>query len=213
MNAMSTHRTAAAVCFGALLMLTWIFNAPSFAQEKYASLNGVVNDSTDAVLPSVSVTLTNKATGRTSTTLTGAEGIYVLRNVEPGRYSVTFRLRGFADAEVSEINLLLGQTLKLDVKMEVTGVTNRVDVTDIIPLIDTTSTVIAHNITVEEFDHLPKARNSQSLATLAPSVNSGDVEGGIQVGGASSAENSYTVDGVVTNSVINGWSRQDALLD
>jgi hypothetical protein len=40
-------------------------------------------------------------------------------------------------------------------------------------------------------------------------VNSGDIEGGFQVNGASGAENAFTVDGVVTNSLVNGRSRQD----
>ena len=44
-------------------------------------------------------------------------------------------------------------------------------------------------------------------------MNAGEVEGGIQVNGASGSENSFTVDGVVTNSLINGASRQDAVFE
>ena len=47
----------------------------------------------------------------------------------------------------------------------------------------------------------------------APSVNRGDIEGGFQVNGASGAENAFTVDGVVTNSLINGASRQDTVFE
>ena len=61
---------------------------------------------------------------------------------------------------------------------------------------------MAHNVTAEEFDRLPKARSFQGLALTAPSVNAGDIEGGFQVNGASGAENAFTVDGVVTNSLI-----------
>ena len=44
-------------------------------------------------------------------------------------------------------------------------------------------------------------------------MNTGDIEGGIQVNGASGAENVYTVDGVITNSLINGSSRQNTVFE
>ena len=72
-----------------------------------------------------------------------------------------------------------------------------VNVTGATPQIDPKSTTVAHNVTAEEFDRLPKARSFQSLALTAPSVNSGEIEGGFQVNGASGAENAFTVDGVV----------------
>jgi hypothetical protein len=200
---------------GVLFLLVGLLflSAPLFAQEKTGTLTGVANDATGAVLPGVTITITNKATNRSTTTITGSDGSYFARSLEPGRYSVKFDLPGFSASEFPDVTLLLGQTLKLDTKLQVGGVTAKVEVTDVAPLIDTTSTVIAHNVTSDQFDHLPKARGSNALANLAPSVNSGDVEGGIQVGGASAAENSYTVDGIVTNSVIHGGARQDAVLE
>ena len=60
---------------------------------------------------------------------------------------------------------------------------------------------------------MPKGRSFQSLAMTAPSVNSGEIEGGFQVNGASGAENAFTVDGVVTNSLINGSSRQNTVFE
>ena len=81
------------------------------------------------------------------------------------------------------------------------------------PLIDTRSTTIAHNVTAEEFDRIPKGRSFMNLAFASPSVNTGEIEGGIQVNGASGAENAFTIDGVTTNSLINGGSRQDAVFE
>ena len=72
------------------------------------------------------------------------------------------------------------------------------------PLVDTRSTIIAHNVTAEEIDRMPKGRSFQSIAMTAPSVNSGDIEGGFQVNGASGSENEFTVDGVLTNSLLAG---------
>jgi hypothetical protein len=84
---------------------------------------------------------------------------------------------------------------------------------DAVRQIDVRSTAITHNITSEEIDRMPKARSFQNLALTAPSVNSGQLEGGLQINGASGAENAFTVDGIVTNSLINGRSRQDTVFE
>ncbi|HTY63645.1 MAG TPA: hypothetical protein VMG30_15460 [Acidobacteriota bacterium] len=77
-------------------------------------------------------------------------------------------------------------------------------------MIDTGTTAVTHSVTAEEFDYMPKTRSFQSVALTSPSVTSGDIEGGIQVNGASGAENVYTVDGISTSSVIDGSSRENA---
>jgi hypothetical protein len=50
---------------------------------------------------------------------------------------------------------------------------------------------LRNNVIAEEFDRLPKPRSFQSIAMTAPSVNSGEVEGGFQVNDASGAENAF----------------------
>ncbi len=193
----------------ALALLT----SPILGQEKVGGLNGIAYDSTGAVLPNVMVTLTNKATNRVVSATTRADGAYFIRNVEPGRYSVKFELRGFALTEFPDINILVGQTFKLDSKMEVGGVETRIEVTDVVPQIDRQSTLVTHNLPAEEFNRIPKDRGFQSLAITAPAVQTGDIEGGIQVNGASGSENLFYVDGVPVNSLINGHSRQTAIFE
>jgi hypothetical protein len=97
--------------------------------------------------------------------------------------------------------------------MAVAGLSETVQVSGESPLVDNRSTLIAHNVSVEEFDRLPKGRSFQSIALTAPSVNAGEVEGGFQVNGASGAENGFTVDGITTNSLINGQSRQNTVFE
>ena len=69
------------------------------------------------------------------------------------------------------------------------------------------------HIPQEEIESLPKARTFQQLANLAPRVNTGDIEGGIQINGASGAENAFIIDGVETQSAIDGKSRQNAVFE
>ena len=88
-----------------------------------------------------------------------------------------------------------------------------ITVADAPSAIDTAATVVAHNVTEDEFDRMPKARSFQDVALTSPSVNSGAIEGGIQINGASGAENNFTVDGLSVTGVINGDSRQDAVYE
>jgi hypothetical protein len=187
--------------------------APLGAQERFSGLTGTVADASGAVLPGATVTITNKQTGKVFTAVTGGDGVYRVLDLEPGRYTVKFELSGFSPSEVPDVNLLLGKTLTVDSSLRVGGLAEAISVTAESPLIDTRSTTIAHNVTAEEIDRIPKGRTFQNLAIASPSVNAGQIEGGIQVNGASGAENAFTIDGVVTNSLIDGRSRQDAVFE
>jgi Carboxypeptidase regulatory-like domain/TonB-dependent Receptor Plug Domain len=186
---------------------------PATGQERFSGLTGTVSDASGAVLPGATVTITNKETGKVYTLVTGADGVYRILDLEPGRYSVKYELSGFQSNEVPDVVLLLGKNLSIDSALKIGGVSESVSVTAESPLIDTKSTTIAHNVTSEEIERIPKGRSFQNLAFASPSVNTGEIEGGIQVNGASGAENAFTVDGVTTNSLVNGQSRQDAVFE
>jgi hypothetical protein len=197
-----------------VVALVLAFTGLSSAQERFGSLTGTVRDQQGAAVPGVTVVITNTETGAAREFVTDADGRYVASDLTPGRYTVAFELAGFARVERADILVLLGRTFNVDAEMRVGAVTETVQVTgEIAPLVDTRSTTIAHNVTSEEIDRLPKGRSFQSIALVAPSVNSGEIEGGFQVNGASGAENAFTVDGVVTNSLINGKSRQDTVFE
>jgi outer membrane receptor protein involved in Fe transport len=108
----------------------------------------------------------------------------------------------------------LGRTLSVDAELRPGVLTEVVSVTaEATKQLDLSSVTLAHNVTSEEFDRLPKGRSFQSIAMAAPGVNTGEIEGGFQVNGASSAENVFTVDGVATNSLIYGSSRQNTVFE
>lgn len=203
-SASASVRLALALC---LLVL------PLYSQEKFGSLRGTVSDDTNAVLPGVAVTLTNRATHRVVTAATGPYGDFALLNIDPGQYSVAFELKGFARTEFPGIDVLVGRNLRLDARMKPGVITTTVQVTDVQPLVDNQSSSVVFSVPQETFNRLPKARTFQQLAILAPRVNAGEVEGGLQVNGASSAENVFLLDGVTTNSAIDGRARQNAVFD
>ncbi len=206
------NRRLLAILF--LAFATMYSTSVSHAQERFGMLTGVVTDQQKTAVPGVSVNVTSTESGAVRTFVTDAAGRYVAQDLQPGRYTVAFELTGFSKVERTDIVVALGRTFALDAELRVGALSETVQVTgEAAPLVDTRSTLIAHNVSAEEFDRLPKARSFQSIALTAPSVNSGEIEGGFQVNGASGAENSFTVDGVVTNSLVNGKSRQDTVFE
>ena len=100
--------------------------------------------------------------------------------LEPGRHNVKFEFPGFSPLEVPNVLVLVGQSLKVDARMMVGGLTQTVEVTENVPLIASQSTLVAHNITSEEFDRLPKARSFQGMLVTSPSVISGQDQFGMK---------------------------------
>jgi hypothetical protein len=196
-----------------LLSLLLITAIAGVGQERFGELNGVATDPSGAVLPNVKVTMTDAISKRVRTTTTDGSGTYVVRNLEPGTYTVSFEVAGFSKYEVPNVLLQTGRVLTVNAQMAVGNTEQSVQVTEAAPLIDTTTTAVATNITSGEFDFLPKTRTFQSLAQLTPTANEGTMEGGIQVNGASGAENQFIVDGISTNSIISGQSRQNAMFE
>jgi carboxypeptidase family protein/TonB-dependent receptor-like protein len=196
-------------CMLSLAFQSWVV----LAQERAGNLSGTVKDQTGGLLPDVNVTITNKETNRSLTVKTDTAGTYTIRELDPGRYTVKFELIGFSNAVVHDVILLLGKNIEVNTSMQVGAVEQTVEVSGAATLIDTLSTTVSHNVTAEEFNRLPKARSFQGLALTSPSVNSGEIEGGFQVNGASGAENNFTIDGISTTSLVDGKSRQNAVFE
>jgi hypothetical protein len=195
------------------LALSIVSVLPLSGQERFGQITGVVTDPSSGAVPNATVTLTNKDTNRTTTVKSGGAGSYIATDIEPGRYKIHVEAPGFSAGEIQDVNVLVGKSLKVDFQLKVGATTETVQVIETAPLIDVSGNTIAHNITAEEFDRLPKARNFQSLVTLSPSVNSGQLENGFQVNGSSSAENQFNIDGISTNSIVTGSGRQDAVFE
>ncbi|MQA31017.1 MAG: TonB-dependent receptor plug domain-containing protein [Luteitalea sp.] len=186
---------------------------PAGAQERFGGLAGVVTDTSMAPVPGATITVTNKQSGASRTIVSGGDGSFRM-DLEPGRYSVSVELQGFQKVQVDDMLILLGRTVDFPARLTVGALSETVNVTaEAEKQIDLRSTAVAHNVTSEEFDRMPKARSFQGIALTAPSVNQGQLEGGFQVNGASGAENSFTVDGVTTNSLVNGKSRQETVFE
>src|SRR5689334_1482935 len=88
----------------AALVITLVANATAFAQTPTFSVEGVISDAQQAVLPGATVTITNTATGLTRATVTDAGGRYVFAAMPTeGKYRLAVELAGFATAVREDI--------------------------------------------------------------------------------------------------------------
>ena len=140
-----------------------------------ASLQGTVQDNSQAVLRDADVTITNKATGETRTTKTNDAGEYKFDLLPVGIYSVKVNAAGFAGAEAKEVELQVGRTSTQNFSLKPGAVSETVEVTATAPLVDQAKTDVSVNITPQQIQDLPLiGRDIADLAFLAPGVKAAD---------------------------------------
>ena len=100
-----------------------------FAQGGNAVINGTVFDQAKSVLPGVTVTVTNEATGISREAVSGPEGHFVVPTLLPGTYTIRTTLTGFQGQTREGIVVRIGQELTIDLTMSVAGVAEQIVVT------------------------------------------------------------------------------------
>jgi hypothetical protein len=134
-----------------------------------STFNGRVLDQGDAVLPGVTVTVTNQNTGVLRTTVSNEEGVYYLPGLEPGVYRIATDLPGFQSSVRENVAVGVNVTLTVDFKLSLAGVAEAVTVTGQAPLIEVTQSKVASSIETTELQSLPmSARNVSGMLALLP---------------------------------------------
>ena len=114
---------------GAVSFCLVAFSVPIFGQSSNASLSGTVTDSAKALIPGVTITVTNTDTGVVSTALTNESGIYNSPSLLPGAYTVSASLPGFQTRTFTDVRLGNAAQVRLNFILEVASVTTSVEVT------------------------------------------------------------------------------------
>lgn len=95
--------------------------ALGYAQSDTGRIEGSVTDSTGAVLPGVTVEVTNLATGVVDTAVTDEGGRYTVTGVKPGKYSVKVSLDGFQPAQTPEVTITVNLVARFDYTLKPGG--------------------------------------------------------------------------------------------
>src|SRR5215510_14915613 len=157
------------------------------AAQTSAEIAGVVRDSSNAVLPGVTVEASSPALiERSRTVLTDSQGQYRVIALPPGEYKVSFTLPGFKTVVREGIVLTAAFTATVDTTMGVGGLEETVTVSGQSPLVDVQATTQRRALTSELIDELPTGRSFQNLAILVPGVQM-PLAWGQDVGGSGGA--------------------------
>jgi hypothetical protein len=187
--------------------------APVLAQGGRAEINGTVSDAQKAVLPGVTVTVTNEDTGLMRESITDGTGRYVIPQLLPGPYTVRAELSGFQPMVRNNMVVRVGEELTVPLTLSLAGVTESLVVTAEAPLVESTSNRIGTNITSSEIDSLPSANRSQfslmqTIPGLVPTLQVGSFEGGqFSANGQATTNNLFLVDGQNDNDSRRGGSQ------
>jgi hypothetical protein len=143
-----------------------VLPAAAFAQE--AVITGTITDSTGAVLPGVAVTATHQATGNKFNAVTDERGVYRMA-ARAGVYQIVAELQGFRAVTRDGLQLLVGQTMTVNLPMLEATATETITVTAETPLLNTVTSNLGGNVDPTQVQELPVAgRNWMGLALLAP---------------------------------------------
>jgi outer membrane receptor protein involved in Fe transport len=180
---------------------------PLSAQSQAAggSIEGTVTDASGAVLPGATVTVRNEGTGVVRETTTDGSGLFRAPLLPVGRYEVAAALSGFATTKRPGQTLSIGQTLVLDLSLQIASAQEEVTVTAEAPVIETSRTQQASTVGERAVTNLPvNGRNFIDFTLTTPGVTRDVRTGDISFAGQRGTLNSLVIDGADNNNTFFG---------
>jgi hypothetical protein len=195
--------------------VTLLCLASAFGQTVTGSITGLVTDPSGAVVVGATVTAENTATAVKTSAKTNAAGVYAIRFLPIGTYTLTINATGFATEDVAPFSLEINQTAKFDVKLRIAGSTT-VEVKETFhPILDTTDATLGTTLSTNEIQNIPlNGRNFSSLTLFQPGAVDTDPtgmtgnnaierntynNGQVAINGNREQENNYTIEGAENN--------------
>ncbi|HSD46017.1 MAG TPA: carboxypeptidase-like regulatory domain-containing protein [Pyrinomonadaceae bacterium] len=103
-----------------VIVLSLLFAVPVLAQTHRASIRGIVYDPNHATVAGATITLTNRSTGETRTTISAEDGSYAIASIPPGEYSLRVEQTSFKTS-LQSIKLLVNEQRQDDVTLQIGG--------------------------------------------------------------------------------------------
>lgn len=181
-----------------------------FAQSAATSLRGYVKDPSGALVPGAQITLTNNATGITTSAVTNDSGFYAFLQIPPAKYTIKVTATGFGD-QTKAAELLVNQPATIDFALTVQASSMTVDVSATAQTLNLTDSSIGISVGNTMIQEMPMdGRDPVSLLTMQPGVlflgtvdSMTDSRQG-SVAGARSDQSNVTLDGIDDNDQVTG---------
>lgn len=143
------------------------------AQILYGSVTGTVTDKTGAVIPNVTVIITNQQTGEVRSERAGGQGVYNVLDVLPGVYTLSINPMGnFGGFKQKDIQLEVNRQVRVDVVLQPASVSTQVMVTEAPAALQTETAEVNSELSHTQISQLPltssAGRNFEALYTLIP---------------------------------------------
>jgi hypothetical protein len=199
----------------AALCLSFVVNgSAALAQTPTATITGQVRDASGAAIPGVRVSAKNVQTNIEREAVTSENGDYTIPLLSIGAYQVSIEKQGFKKAVQTGLVLQVDQKARLDFTLQVGQVSESVEVTAAISLVQADSASVGTVISNKQVVELPlNSREFYALALTAPRVlppaqgSTLGFRGGFNVAGSSEVSNNFTLNGIDNNDTgINGPS-------
>src|SRR6267154_1209653 len=171
-------------------------------QTQEGRILGTVTDQTGGLVKGARVSITNVDTGVARTLETNDAGDYVAPSLPPGPYKVVVEATGFKKVERGGIRLEVAKDLRLDVTMQPGSVSEVVEVTEQVPLVETTNDTLGGTFANKSINDLPlNGRDFQNLVVLRPGVQRTTGGGFLSISsnGNRPEDNNLIVDGTDNN--------------
>src|SRR6266496_567233 len=202
------------LCLAAVFaLICFLLISPAAAQFDTGTISGSVTDSSGAVVPRATVTVTNVGTGFTKSLQTDGAGNYTASALPSGDYLVSANASSFAEARSQQFVLNVGSTVHVNLTMNVAAADQLIEVTGTTTTVDTASSTAGTTLYANQIANLPtNGRDLMDFLEIAPgSVNST----GFFQGSVNGQENFLTglnvmVDGQsATRGDINGFTETE----
>ena len=193
---------ALATSLGVLAAMA-IAAGPAAAQTTSGTITGRVVDNQNLAVPGVTVTVEGPNLQGALSAVTSENGDYILPQLPPGPYTVTFELSGF-ERQQKTVGLAPTQTLPLNVTMGPASVTETITVIGKSADVLTQTAQVATNFRQDLIATLPTNRDINATMLRAPSVHPSGPSGSYSIAGAMSFESLYMVNGVTVNENLRG---------
>ena len=188
-----------------LVLLMMILQAPAWvnAQLTRGTISGTVTDRTNAVILGAQVTIQNRETGIQRDTTTNEVGVYRFPAVEPGPYSVEFRMAGFQNQRLDRVDVGTSREVVINQILTVGGVLTEVAVVEAagVEVAKTTATIsrTLDKRVVEDLPITAATRDVTRLAVLAPTVTRAPGSTEFSANGQRARNNNFIIDGADNN--------------
>jgi hypothetical protein len=169
------------------------------ASAQTGDLRGAVYDQDGGALPGVTVTLeSEEVLGGPWVTYTREDGFYQFPRLQPGSYTISFGLEGFATQERPDVPVRLDQTVEIDATLSLAAISESIVVTSEAPVVDPEQTGVQQTYTIDYLDKATIGSGNRSYQSVLGQAAGTDGGANPRVFGATLGENQYQIDGITT---------------